>query len=113
MHGAWQSHTSFDPHEEQPPPPPAANALPAARNRYEDKRDQYNARYDLAAAIIFQSCSTTIQAYIAGNSEPQAMWQTLKNRVDNAFYENGPKLLRDCHQKVRYNGDGNITTFIL
>src|SRR5437773_10893046 len=63
-------------------------------------------------AYLFQSCSTTIQAYIAGNSEPQAMWLTLKNLVDNASYENGPILLRDRLQKVRYNGEGSISTFI-
>ncbi|KAI9760619.1 MAG: hypothetical protein M1840_002376 [Geoglossum simile] len=45
---AWQIVTG----EEQPPKAPAANTNATARDRYEDKRDRYNSRLDIAAATI-------------------------------------------------------------
>lgn len=98
--------------EEHPPEAPAANANGATRDCYEEKRDRYNSRYDIAAATIYQSCSTTIQAYIAGNSDPQTMWKTLKERVDTVSNANGPVMLREQLHKEKYNGEGSISTFI-
>jgi hypothetical protein len=105
---AWRIITG----EELPPEAPTANANNTARDRYEDKRDRYNSRYDIAAATIYQSCSTTLQGYIAVDSNPQEMWQTLKDRVDNTSNNDGPTLLRERLHKERFNGEGSISTFI-
>jgi GH15 family glucan-1,4-alpha-glucosidase len=86
---AWRIVTG----EEQPPSEPSTNTRTAEHHRYEDKWDNYNARCDLAAATIYQSCSATIQAYIAGNRDPQAIWQILKSKVDTASNANRPILL--------------------
>jgi gag-polypeptide of LTR copia-type len=105
---AWRIVTG----EEQPPEAPAANANATARDRYEEKCDRYNSHYDTAAAIIYQSCTPMIQAYIAGNSDPRSMWQTLKDRVDTASNANGPVMLREQLHKEKFNGEGSVSTFI-
>jgi hypothetical protein len=79
--------------DEAPPDAPAANATVHTRERYEDKRDDYNTRYNMAAATIYQSCSATIQAYLADYLASTAMWQTFKECLNKALNENEPTLL--------------------
>ena len=98
--------------EEQRPEPPTAGNNTRVWERYEDKLEQYNTHYDTAAAIIYQSCSTQIQAYIGTDMDPQTMWQTLKERLDNTTNEGGPILLRERLHNERYDGEGSISSFI-
>ena len=46
--------------EEQQPEPPTAGNNTRAWERYKDKLEQYNTRYDTTAAIIYQSYSIQI-----------------------------------------------------
>ena len=55
--------------EEQPPEAPR-NTASAIQERYEEKRDKFNVRYDIAAATLYHSCTSTVQPYITGDSNP-------------------------------------------
>src|SRR5437762_739924 len=98
--------------DEAPPEALAANVSTHVRECHEDKRANYDSRYNMAAATIYQSCSSTIQAYLTDYPTPTAMWQTLKERLDKASNENRPTLLRDRLNKVKFNGEGSISAYI-
>src|SRR4051794_23436565 len=66
----------------------------------------------MVAATIYQSCSTTIQAYLTDYPTPSEMWETLKERLDKASNENGPTLLRAHLNNVKYDGTGSISVYI-
>src|SRR5437667_11928337 len=59
--------------EEQRPEPLTTGNNTQTLECYEDKLEQYNTHYDTAAAIIYQSCSTQIQAYLGTDMDPQTM----------------------------------------
>ena len=44
--------------------------------------------------------------------DPQTMWQTLKERLDNTTNKGRPILLHECLHNERYNGEGSISSFI-
>ena len=44
--------------------------------------------------------------------DPQTMWQTLKERLDNTTNEGGPILLCERLHNERYDGEGSISAFI-
>ena len=59
--------------EEQSPDEPGASSTAKVLERYEEKLEKYNTYFDTAAAIIYQSCTPPIRAYIGVDMNPETM----------------------------------------
>jgi hypothetical protein len=105
--GVWHVITG----EELPPGAPPANANTATRELYEDRRREYKFRCNKAAAMIYMSCSATVQVFLDENSSPQENWQSLKDRTIKTSDYSATRL-RSQFYNEQYNGEGSVSTFI-
>jgi hypothetical protein len=100
--------------EEQPPDAPAniAHANVALRKYYRDEQKDYETRYHLAAAMIYQSCLAAIQPIVQGMTDLRTMWQSLKEHLDRTAKEGSSLFIRQQLLKERYDSKSSITEFV-
>ena len=98
--------------QELPPAAPPANANAHTRELYKNELTNYKARYSYAAITIYQSCTPAIQGYINNNPTPAEMWRILHERVDLMTDPRAAMDLRFKLNSVRFDGQGDVKTFI-
>lgn len=98
--------------DSQPPNPPAANASHQVREAYEAKLEKFKMKRSQAASIIYQSCSKPIRVYIKNMLTPSEMWQTLVEKVDRMSDPEGPAILRQEFNAMKFDGETSVQAYI-
>jgi hypothetical protein len=75
--------------EEDEPDKPAADADRDTKRDYKADCKDYWSRYREAAGAIFNACSEEVRVFLKGMQDPEHMWDTLVEKMDNSSTATG------------------------